>query len=405
MALYAFDGTWNEAKSDEDPGYLHSNVVRFFQVYDRNATAAARASGTAPPRNLYVAGVGTRYDLLGRALGGAFGLGELTRIQEAYDHLCRSWAEGDHTIDIVGFSRGAATALDFIHHLLAKGIRAPGTEDVIEAEPTVNFLGLWDVVAAFGLGSLGNEVLNLGHHLFLPNSNLKYCCHALALDETRLSFLPTRLPGAEEVWFRGAHSDIGGGNGNRGLNDITLRWMFCKAKASDLPVLDADIAELEPQPCTPVPATKLRIPIRAVASVDVVHYSVAPLEGWLTPPATCRIASQDEEHRPATIRNGGLELLPADARRRISAMWDAADEVARRQGFDLAHSREWLLTLFEGRVSLVTTDAELTLARANGGRLITAAADNARRRDFRVLQEFFLNEALFSLPHLFPLTD
>ena len=39
-----------------------------------------------------------------------------------------------------------------------------------------------------------------------------------------------RLNGAEEVWFRGVHSDIGGGNDNRGLNDITMKWMMLKAK-------------------------------------------------------------------------------------------------------------------------------------------------------------------------------
>lgn len=405
MALYAFDGTWNDAKSGEDAGYLNSNVVRFFQVYDRNTTTEALASGTAPPRNLYVPGVGTRFDKIGHALGGAFGLGELSRIEDAYDHLCRAWIDGDHTIDIIGFSRGAATTLDFIHCLLERGIRTPGTDNVVAAQPTINFLGLWDVVAAFGLGNLGNELLNFGHHLALPDSNLKSCCHALALDETRLSFLPTRLPGADEVWFRGCHSDIGGGNGNRGLNDITLRWMFCKAKAAGLPIHSSDIASLEPQVCAPIPATKLLVPVRAVASVDRVHYSVGPLDGWLTPPATCRVASEDDEQKPPAMSAGGIELLAPDVRRRISAIWEAAEHSARNEGFDLVHAREWLLTLFEGRVCLISTDAELTLARANVGRLISTAAAGAKQRDFRVLQDFFLNEALFNLPHLYPFTD
>ena len=64
-----------------------------------------------------------------------------------------------------------------------------------------------------------------------------------------------------------------------------------------------------------------------------------------------------------------------------------------------------MLNLLEGRVILVTNEAELTQARANIGLLIATAAGNAKRRDFRVLAEFFLNEALFSLPHLFPLRD
>ena len=405
MALYAFDGTWNDAKSGEDLQYANTNVVRFFQAYDRNTAAAARSAGTPAVTNFYVAGVGTRYDVLGHALGGTFGLGELGRIREAYDRLCLSWASGDTTIDIVGFSRGAATTLDFAHYVQQMGIRAPGSDDIVEANPHINFLGVWDVVAAFGLANLGNELLNFGHHLCLPKANLRYCCHALALDETRLSFLPTRLPGADEVWFRGAHSDIGGGNGNRGLNDITLRWMFRKAKACGLPILDADITALEPSVVPPHAATKLRIPVRAVASVDPKHYTVSPMEGWTSPPSTCPVESETDEQCTTERGGGGIELLPPEARRRVAAMWEAADAVAQGSGFNLLHVREWLLTLFEGRVQLVTTDAELTLARANVGLLITTAVTGAVRRDFRVLQEFFLNEALFSLPHLYPLTD
>ena len=41
---------------------------------------------------IYVAGVGTRFNVIGKALGGVFGLGELTRIEEGYTHLCREWA-------------------------------------------------------------------------------------------------------------------------------------------------------------------------------------------------------------------------------------------------------------------------------------------------------------------------
>ena len=405
MALYAFDGTWNEAKTDEDLEFSNTNVFRFFQAYDRNTKAAAHAAGTKDIKNFYVAGVGTRFDKLGRALGGTFGLGELARIREAYEHLCAAWRDGDTTIDVVGFSRGAATTLDFCHYVQEKGIRNPETEVIVEPSPQINFLGVWDVVAAFGFANLGNELLNIGHHLSLPKANLKYCFHALALDETRLSFLPTRLPGATEVWFRGVHSDIGGGNGNRGLNDISLRWMFRKAKASELPILDADIAALAPKVSTPQPANKLRLPVRAVAGVDRKHYTVTPMQDWATPPATCPEESELDEQKATELGTSGILLMPPEVRRRISAMWDAADQVARQNDFDLVHAREWLLTLFEGRVGLVTNEAQLTLARANVGRLITSAAAAAKQRDFRVLQAFFLNEALFSLPHLFPLTD
>ena len=54
--------------------------------------------------------------------------------------------------------------------------------------------------------------------------NVQHCYHAMALDECRAFFQLTRLAGTGvneagrlvEVWFRGVHSDIGGGNGNFG---------------------------------------------------------------------------------------------------------------------------------------------------------------------------------------------
>lgn len=231
--------------------------------------------------DFYVEGVGTRFDVLGRVLGGVFGLGELPRINEAYDHLCKAWAAGDHVIDIVGFSRGAATTLDFCHRIQERGIRRPGSDEVIEPRPQIRFLGVWDAVAAFGVANLGNTALNVGHHLSLPTSSLQYCFHALALDERRLSFLPTRLPGAHEVWFRGVHSDIGGGNGNRGLNDITLVWMMRKAMASKLPIKEEDILALAPNPAAvPRLDRRLRVNVRLVSAVDSRHYTVAPGEGY-----------------------------------------------------------------------------------------------------------------------------
>ncbi len=162
MALYAFDGTWNAAKDGDDQDPKNTNVARFFRRYHRH-------SGTD---DFYVAGVGTRFDTIGKILGGAFGLGVLPRINEAYEHLCKVWPT-DKIIDIVGFSRGAATTLDFCHVIQERGIRRPGSDEVIEANPAIRFLGLWDVVAAFGLANLGNTALNIGHHLSLPKSQLQ----------------------------------------------------------------------------------------------------------------------------------------------------------------------------------------------------------------------------------------
>lgn len=396
MALYAFDGTWNTAKDSEDPKLENTNVFRFYQAYHKHSNTD----------DLYVPGVGTRFDVLGKVFGGVFGLGELPRIDEAYDHVCKAWAAGDKIIDVVGFSRGAATTLDFCHRIQEKGIRRPGSDDVVEPKPTIRFLGVWDVVAAFGLANLGNTALNIGHHLSLPRSSLQYCFHAMALDERRPSFLPTRLPGAQEVWFRGVHSDVGGGNTNRGLNDIALKWMLSKAKAASLPIGAEDISALQPDPkAAPKQDHKLPMSVRLIAAVDRRHYTVAPMDGCTEPPGTCTVESLEDEQVAKELGAEGLEVLPLDVRRRIAALWETADAVATANDFNLDHVRDPLLTLFQARIPLVTNEDELTRARAAVKRLLTTMVEGARARGFRVLTDFFFTEALFKLPRLFPLTD
>src|SRR4051794_3782346 len=97
MALYAFDGTWNE---DHPATELDTNVVWFRDAY---------ADGNV----FYLSGPGTRGGWLGKIAGGITGLGAKTRVNEGLRALATNIAEGDRVVDIVGFSRGAAIALHF----------------------------------------------------------------------------------------------------------------------------------------------------------------------------------------------------------------------------------------------------------------------------------------------------
>ena len=394
MALYAFDGTWNDAKTAD--AQTHTNVARFRDIYSRN-------SGT---NDFYVAGVGTRFETLGRLLGGAFGLGVLARLNEAYDQLCANWDAGDHVIDIVGFSRGAATTLDFCHLIQKRKIRRPHSDVVVEEHPAIRFLGVWDIVAAFGLANLGAVDFNIGHHLTLPKHSVQFAFHALALDERRPSFLPTRLHGACEVWFRGVHSDVGGGNTNRGLNDVALTWMLNKARGAQLPIAEADIAALTPLPETPPHLRdRPRLDIRVVTAVDRVHHSVAPVQGCRPVPGTCPIESLDDELVAREVSADSLETLPAVFRTRVMVL--AADAEARTRALDFSFDgiREPMLTLIEGRIILVTDDDTFLQARRAVVRLIEQTVANAKKHRFFALNEFFLTEALFDLRPLFPFTD
>jgi hypothetical protein len=197
------------------------------------------------------------------------------------------------------------------------------------------------------------------------------------------------------------HSDIGGGNGNQGLNDITLKWMMCKAKAAELPIMDEDIAALRPDPTQkPKPSVKLPVAIRLVGAVDRQHHTVSPIV-----PDTCVVETAADDLHAAELGPAGIEVMPMAVRVRLATLWETADAVVKAGGFTLEFVHDALLTLLQGRMPLVRTDDDVRTARAAVSRLMNTAVEGARERGFHTLTEFFFNEALFKLPRLFPLTD
>ncbi len=239
MALYAFDGTWKE---DEDAPEKETNVVRFRDLYEGPVE--------------YRGGVGTRFGTVGRLLGGVFGSGGRSRIEEMYDAARKNWENGDHVFDIVGFSRGAALATHFANILAMQGLKlSNGSTET----PEIRFLGLWDIVGSFGIPIdliINFQHVNLGWTIDRIPDTVRRCAHAMAIEERRQTFHATRLnignanPRIEERWFRGVHSDVGGGNGNLLRNNIALHWMLEQAQVSGLPVTTEQInllaAECDP---------------------------------------------------------------------------------------------------------------------------------------------------------------
>jgi uncharacterized protein (DUF2235 family) len=246
------DGTWNDADSAAE----FTNVVRIARAIK---PIDGRASPATPQIVYYHSGVGTS-DALDRVMGGAIGLGLSRNVRDAYAFLAANYCEGDE-IFLFGFSRGAYTARSvagmigwagLIHKgdmddfaLLWEGYRLrahPGQLDVRTYFPNryaivpIKCVGVWDTVGALGIpGHLGDmftqfyqfQDTNLGPHI-------ENAFHALALDEHREDFVPTlwsKLPNApanqrlEQVWFSGAHSNVGGGYAEHGLSDVALAWM------------------------------------------------------------------------------------------------------------------------------------------------------------------------------------
>lgn len=285
MALYAFDGTWNDSSASSEKRDIKKDTnVHRFRMYYRDEVS-------------YVNGVGTRHGFLGQIVGGAFGVGAEKRVQEQFNALQGHFRSGDTVIDVVGYSRGAAIARMFVHRIQQAFDTIQLNDQALNEPPKVRFLGLFDTVASFGIpwnadeGNFQQEIPSFVENTF----------HAMAFDETRETFGIERCVGDREkiteVWFRGGHGDIGGNAtytdrrdevvGNRERSDITLKWMLAKAKACNLPVEELRGEEL-PQEVTATqeiepPVTALdpnfrmgRVGTlsRRVHAGDFVHYSM-----------------------------------------------------------------------------------------------------------------------------------
>jgi len=107
------------------------------------------------------------------------------------------------------------------------------------------FIGVWDTV-----GALGNPLLfgqlspsNRFHDTDL-STTVRHAYQALAIDEKRHFFqasLWKQQAGVkdqllEQVWFCGAHANVGGGYANIGLSDIALDWLANKARDCGLSI-------------------------------------------------------------------------------------------------------------------------------------------------------------------------
>lgn len=204
------DGTGNAASS-----VWRTNVWRIFQSLDlQGNTQAAK----------YDDGVGTSKFIPLAILGGAFGYGLKRNILDAYKFICRNYDhESDSKIYLFGFSRGAFTVRTLAALILDQGLivadteselhdgavkayrayRAEGYHSIWRIEvpfralrdyvlvrlwdrlrgnkpyaeitrkpvPAIEFIGIWDTVAAYGLpiDEMTRGISNWVWPLELPN--------------------------------------------------------------------------------------------------------------------------------------------------------------------------------------------------------------------------------------------
>ncbi len=328
------DGTGNSSGK-----LFRTNVWRLYQAVDQAPPSGATA-GQPQQIAYYHDGVGTSSFKPLAILGGAFGWGLKRNVLDLYSFLCRAYRPGDR-IYAFGFSRGAFTIRVLIGLIVDQGLlRDPSEADLPHlvrdayrafrragfhrpagsanpilwlrdqlrsaryylvrawrklwkqaiydpqinykagADFAVNFVGVWDTVAAYGLpfDELTHGIDKWVWPLSMPDYKLseRVLCarHALALDDERNTFHPLLwdevheatliaqyeadakdglppekrrgVPSSrlEQVWFAGVHSDIGGGYPDDGQSYVTLQWMIDEAAKAGLRCEPTALAEV-----------------------------------------------------------------------------------------------------------------------------------------------------------------
>lgn len=264
---------------------MHSNAGQLFVLLCQSGLQARR-------RVYYEPGMQWEGWLKGLAL--IEGRGINAQIQRAYGWLASQYRDGDR-IFLFGYSRGAFAVRSLAGVVDRVGLlkREHATERAVQLawrhyersaespaarafsrrfchpDAPIEMVGVFDTVKALGLNLPFFWLLApdpTGFHNHQLGARVRHGFHALALDETRLAFAPVlwECPpdwqgNVEQVWFSGAHGDVGGQIGDfaaaRSLANIPLVWMLERAEAVGLALPDGWRARYPCDPDAPMVGT------------------------------------------------------------------------------------------------------------------------------------------------------
>jgi hypothetical protein len=194
-----------------------------------------------------------------------------TFLKKQFSKLAQKINETQHPklvevfIDVFGFSRGSAQARVFCNWL----DECFDGDALAGVKTHIRFLGIFDTVAAVGLGPAASRWTN-GHEAWGATENLRISSrvrhteHYVAMHEQRESFPleDVQIPGdkmpprCRQFRFPGMHSDLGGGylpgeQGKNGHDDenklarLPLNMMYQAARAANVPVVSQNAAILD----------------------------------------------------------------------------------------------------------------------------------------------------------------
>ncbi len=181
--------------------------------------------------------------------GALTGRGWVARAQSAERYLASFLATGPVSLDILGFSRGAANARA-LANMLARWTREGQAEGL-----RLRSLILMDTVAGNHLGQ------GVRSRMLRVPDEVEYTWHAVALHEGRPVFpvesieryaqQPNSDPKRMERAFIGGHGDVGGGDPGD-LANVALHWMTLNAAAQGVPIKPTELEVNSPISYNPV---------------------------------------------------------------------------------------------------------------------------------------------------------
>ena len=258
-----FDGTLNnktntderkkntEAYKDygEDPDDNNSynndwsNVARLWDAYDINSS-------------VYVEGIGTldkQADVNDGFMYGEKDTGIVAKVKLGSERIAKramkiktkkgpDFEINTLTIDVFGFSRGAAAARMFANEIWKYN---SGTDDVVLEEFTksklniklpkikLRFIGIYDTVSSFDESNFSSDTVyddQVKNKLLLKlNGSLGYVAHLTAENEYRKMFPLTNsksMTSGIELTLPGCHSDIGGGYNDKDKEEVVIEGSY-----------------------------------------------------------------------------------------------------------------------------------------------------------------------------------
>ncbi|CAD5108260.1 T6SS phospholipase effector Tle1-like catalytic domain-containing protein [Zestomonas carbonaria] len=304
--LYVLDSI-HRAISNNQPAFSDETVIALcrngIRIYDPGTRSYSRLRGRVDDeKGLMAVGMQEKGGLLCSASGGrdharTFLLEQARKIADKVA-ATRQPRLVEITIDVFGFSRGAAQARVFCNWLgeLMAGNRLCGVP------ATIRFLGIFDTVASVGLPNsapLGNGHGGWAQPRYLAISPyVRQCVHYVAMHENRASFPleSVRRPdgslpaNCRQYTLPGMHSDVGGGyapnDQGRGpsgdpsdaLSQIPLELMYNAACAAQVPLNKIDALDGDYDPFAVHP--DLRQAFDAFMSVNAGEKTIAQ---WLLP--------------------------------------------------------------------------------------------------------------------------